>query len=387
MRVLACPAMRLAGVYALVAAIVAVVFAIAILTGPFRAVERSDYMTYHVAARIVLAGDGDCLYRVECQAAAQRELIGDEPTFERGALPYNSPPWLAAIAAPLGLLSLHVAFVIFTLLGLIVLTLGAWRLTPVGASRLLAPLLVLTAWPTVMGAIRGQLTLPVVGLLGLSVAASRFGSGAFMGFAFLKPTLVPLWVLWQVLGGHWRAVGSAAAVVVVLVALSAVVVSPEAVLAYPAHLVGVTEAGALGVHTEEMVNWRGAAERLGANGWLVVAGSLATIALVGAVWLKTSSRALGAAAAFIATPLVIPHANQHEAILAILGVLVAVTAIRSQTARLGAAALATHIVLWSGPALDAEASAWLVFGAQLAWLVIVVWVAQRYGGDPLSAGN
>jgi hypothetical protein len=380
--------MRLAGVYALVAAIVAVVFAVAILTGPYRAIQRSDYMTYHVAARIVLAGDGECLYDVECQAAAQRELIGDEPTFERGALPFNSPPWFAAIVAPLGLLSLPVAFAIFTLLGLMVLTLGAWRLTHrVGAGQLLGPLLVLTAWPTVMGAIRGQLTLPVVGLLGLSVAASRFGSGAFMGLAFLKPTLVPLWALWQLLGAHWRAVGTAAAVVVVLVALSALVVSLDAVLAYPGHLVGITEAGALGVHPEEMVNWRGAAARLGANDWLVVGGSLATLVLVGAVWLQTRSRTLGAAAAFIATPLVIPHANQHEAILAILGVLLAATAVRSRAARLVAAALVTHAILWVGPVLDPSASAWLLFGAEILWLAVVGWLAWRHGGDPLSAGT
>jgi hypothetical protein len=380
--------MRLAGVYALVAAIVAVVFAAAILTGPYRAVERSDYMTYHVAARIVLAGNGDCLYEVECQAAAQRELIGEEPSFARGTLPYNSPPWLAAIVAPLGLLSLHVAFAIFTLFGLVVLALGAWRLTPVpGAGRLLAPLLVLTAWPTVMGAIRGQSTLLVVGLLALSVSASRYRSGLLLGLAALKPTLTPLWAAWQLLGGHWRAVASAAAVVVVLVALSAVVVSPDAVLAYPAHLVGVTEGGALGVHPDEMVNWRGAAERLGADGWLVLAGSLSTIVVVGAVWLRTSSRTLGAAAAFIATPLVIPHANQHEAILAILGALLVVTAIRSLWVPLGAAALVTHAVLWAGPALDPEASAWLLFGAEVGWLLVAVWVAWRYGGDPLSAGN
>ena len=67
-RVLASGPMRIAGAYAVVAVILAATFAAGILTGDFRAIERSDYMTYHVAARIVLDGDGECLYEVECQS-------------------------------------------------------------------------------------------------------------------------------------------------------------------------------------------------------------------------------------------------------------------------------------------------------------------------------
>jgi alpha-1,2-mannosyltransferase len=369
---------RLASAYALVAAMVATYFAAAILTGPYRAVERSDYMTYHVAARIVLAGDGACLYDEECQAAAQRDLIGEEPSFVGGALPYNSPPWLATLVLPLGLLSLHVGFAIFTLVGLAVLAIGAWRITPgAGTGRLLGPLLVLTAWPTAMAAIRGQSTLLVVGLLALSVAAARYGSGTFLGLAALKPTLPPVWAVWQLLGGHWRALGTAAALILAMGLVGAVIVSPQAVLDYPAHLLRVADPAAAGVHVDEMINWRGAAERLAAAGWLVVAGSLATLGLVGATWLLTSSRSLGAAAAFLATPLVIPHANQHEAVVAIVGVLLAVAAVPELRARLAAGAIALHAVLWVGPAIHAQDSAWLLFGAQLAWLGIVVALALR----------
>jgi alpha-1,2-mannosyltransferase len=370
-------ALRLAGAYALVAAVLALVLAVGILRDPsFRAVERSDYMTYHVAARIVLAGDGDCLYEAGCQAAAQRELIGEEPSFERGVLPYNSPPWLAALVVPLGLLPLQVGFAIFTVVGLAVLAVGVWRLAPgVGASRLLGPLLVLTAWPTVMGAIRGQSTLLVAGLLALSVAAARYRSGVALGLAALKPTLAPLWAAWQLLGGHWRAVGTAAGMVALLTLLSVVVVSPQALVDYPTHLLGVAEPDAVGVHPEEMINWRGAAERLGAGGWLVIVGTLGTLGLVAAVWIRTRSRSLGAAAAFLATPLVIPHANQHEAVLASVGVLLAIAAAQRLRTPLTAAAIGVHAVLWTGPLLDAATSAWLLFAAQLAWLSAVVWLA------------
>lgn len=389
---------RWAGAYALVAAMLAFVLALAILTGPYRAVERSDYMTYHVAARIVLDGNGSCLYDARCQSDAQRGLIGEEPSFSAGALPYNSPPWLAALMVPLGLLPLWVGFAIFTLLGLLVLAWGTLRAIGVGwpsSARILAVVLVLTAWPTAMAAIRGQSTLLVVGLLSLSVGLPRYRSGLALGLSAVKPTLAPLWAVWQLLGGHWRAVGTAAAVAAALVALSAAVVSPQALIDYPAHLVGLSGQDVAGIHPAEMVNWRGAAERLGGGPVLVIAGSVATLGLVAFAWLRSSSRQLGAAAAFLATPLVIPHANQHEFVLAALGIVLAVVAVPQVRGRLATLAIGTHALLWAGVVADAQVGAWLLFSVQLAWLLIVLWLSgQPSGADrpgdvplPMDAGE
>lgn len=362
----------------MVATILALGLAVALLAGPYRAIERSDYMTYHVAARIVLDGNGDCLYDPACQADAQRELIGEEPTFERGALPYNSPPWLAALVTPLGALPLAAGFAIFTLLGLAVLAIGAWHVArPFGRARLLAPVLLLTAWPTVMGAVRGQSTLAVAGLLALSVAWSRYRSGAALGLSSVKPTLGPLWAVWLLLGGHWRALTTAAAGVLALVGVSLIVVGPAALADYPAHLMDVAGQDAPGVHPGEMVNWRGAAERLGAGGWVQWAGTAATLAVLAWTWWRTSSRPLAAAAALLATPLVIPHANQHEAILGGIGVLLVLGAARGLPAGrvLPTGAIGLHALLWAGPALGGEASAWLLFATLLAWLGVTAWLA------------
>jgi hypothetical protein len=373
--------MRIAGAYAVVATILAVAFAAGLLGGGFRAVERSDYLTYHVAARIVLDGDGECLYDVECQTRVQRELVGDEPSFERGALPYNSPPWFAAVVIPLGLLPLHVGFAIFTLIGLAALAYGTWRVAgwqgASTATRALAVILVLTAWPTVMGAIRGQATLATVGLLAVSVG----GSGVALGLATIKPTLLPVWAAWLVLHGRWRQLAVALAVATGLVLLGVLVVSPQALFDYPTHLLGVAGEDALGVHVGEMMNWRGVAERLGAGGWLVAAGTVATLGAVGLAWWRNPTVRIGAATAFLATPLVIPHANQHEAILAEIGVLLAIAGLPSMRTALGMAAIATHAALWlTGPILQAqsgEASAWLLFAATAGWLGAVVWLGSR----------
>ena len=381
---------RWAGAYALVTGILAVVFAAAILTGPYRAVERSDYMTYQTAARIVLAGRGDCLYTVACQLKAQRDLIGEEPSFARGVLPFNSPPWLAAMVAPLGLLPLRLGFAIFTMLSLALLALATWRLAWGGAgTRLVATLLVLSAWPTVMGGIRGQSTLAVAGLLGLSAAASLSGrqdwAGVHLGLAALKPTLPLIWLMRQVVVRRWRALAAAAAVVLGLVLLAIVVVSPRAVADYPQYLLNLAGGDvSAGVHVDEMINWRGVAVRLGAEGTpLVILGVAGTLAVVAAAWwwARRSARApaLGAAVSFVATPLVIPHANQHEAILAMLGILIAVATFEELRLPLAAAAIGLQGLLWIGPALTGQESAWILFLALVAWLGALAVISWREG--------
>ncbi|MGZ8563715.1 MAG: glycosyltransferase family 87 protein [Candidatus Limnocylindria bacterium] len=387
-----------AGACALLSTVAAVALAIGILGGSYRAVERSDYVTYQTAGLIVLHGDGVCLYTPACQAVAQHELIGDEPSFTRGALPFNSPPWLAALAAPLALLPLHLAFGIFTTLSLLLLGFAAWRLAWGGAAtRAVATLLLLSAWPTVMGAIRGQSSLAVAGLLGLSVMAAGSGmarrSGALLGLSAFKPTLGPLWLARMALDRRWPALLAAAGVGVVLIAISALVVSPRAVLDYPAYLLGTaSDPNALGIHVEQMINWRGAAVRLGVAGSpLAAVGVAVTLLAVVAAWWwgRGSDRAtpLAAAAAFLATPLVIPHANQHEAILASLGVLILVAALPELRGRLAAAAIASQAVLWIGPALDPQASAWLLFGMLLAWLCIAAALLWREGKRVLPSGS
>ncbi|MEP7040298.1 MAG: glycosyltransferase 87 family protein [Chloroflexota bacterium] len=391
-------ARRWAGAYAVVTGILAAVFAIAILAGPYRAVERSDYMTYQTAARIVLQGRGGCLYTEACQLQAQRDLIGDEPSFEEGVLPFNSPPWLPALLAPVGLLPLRLAFATFTLVSLALLALATWRLAWGGRpTRLLATLILLSAWPTVMGGIRGQSTLSAAALLGLSAAASVGGrrgrAGVHLGLAAIKPTLPIIWAVRLVVERQWRALAVAAAAVLGLVLLAVVVVSPTAVTEYPQYLLNLAGGDvSAGVHVDEMINWRGAAVRLGAeNTPLAIAGVIGTLALVAAAWwwARRSPRApaLGAGVAFTATPLVIWHANQHEAVLAMLGILVAIAALEELRVPLATVAISLQSLLWIGPALTGAGSAWLLFLillASLGGLAVLSWREGARYFSPVS---
>jgi len=374
--------------YAVVSGIVAIIFVAAILIGPYRAIERSDYVTYQTAAHIVLEARGDCLYTLACQSRVQRDLIGEEPSFNNGALPFNSPPWLAALLAPLGTLPLRLAFALFTLLSVVVLGFAAWRLAWGGfATRAVAVILVLGAWPTAMAVIRGQSTLGVAGLLGLSVAGTLAGrrtrSGVLLGLAVLKPTLPPIWSASLLAQRQWRTVAAAAGVAAALVVLAAVAVSPTAVADYPAFLLNLAGADtAPGVHVEQMMNWRGAAFRLGIEGGpLVMLGVIGTLLIVLAAWWWTRrsprAAALGAAVSLVATPLVLPHANQHEAILPILGILVAAAAFPDARRWLVVGAVVLHLALWTGPLLSGSDAGWLLFAASLTCLIAMVALAWR----------
>ena len=388
----------MAAAYATIALLLATGFVVAILGGGFRAIQRSDYMTYHLAGRMLLAGKGDCLYEITCQASEERSLVGEEPIVKGGPLPFNSPPTVGVLAIPFALLPLELGFDIWTILSVGVLALAAWRLAWGGRLvRFAAVALILSAWPTATAAIRGQLSIAVVAMLGLSAAAllsslnratgvhtSRPSGGILAGLASLKPTLVPLHWLWFAATRRWVQLARAIAAAAVLVAIALVIVGPRAVLDYPAYLLSAGSDTALGIHPEQMINWRGAADRVGGGAIgsaVLVMGTIVTLAFVGAVWTWTSRshRAipLAIAATFLATPLVIPHANQHEAMLAELGVLVLLAGVPPARPALVPAAIGFHSVLWLGPALSAEASGWLLFGSQLAWLVVVAAVAWR----------
>jgi hypothetical protein len=83
----------------------------------------------------------------------------------------------------------------------------------------------------------------------------------------------------------------------------------------------------------------------------------------------------------VATPLESPHANQHEAILGGIGVLLVLVAARELGAArwLAPAAIGLHAVLWAGPALGGATSAWLLFAALLAWLGVAARLASTSG--------
>ena len=200
------------------------------------------------------------------------------------------------MVAPLGWLPLPAGFAVFTLLALAVLAWGTWRAaTHAGLSalgRACWPVLVLTAWPTVMAVIRGQCHVLAAGLLGLSVGL-RLSSGLALGLSLLKPTLAPLWGAWQ-LAAALAAVGAGAGWCSLPSCSSRPWSSrPRRLLDYPGYLVGRGRRATPSACTPTRWSTGAApAERLELGLWFVWR-TLVTLALVAFAWVRSSSRHSG----------------------------------------------------------------------------------------------
>ncbi len=369
-------------VYAVLSALFAAWLVVGSLEVP-SAAARTDWMSYQAAARQVLDGHGDCLYDRDCQIAAQRDLVGSSVGLTRG-LPYNNPPSLAVLAMPMAALPLGVALAIWIVIGTLAFVIAAWKLLDGSRQpRLVPTLLALSSWPIVSAALHGQVSLPIAALLAGSVAlvlaGPPGGAGGLVGAATLKPTLVPLIVLWFAITRRWGDLMTIVSVAVLMLAIAAIFVGPGQVLAYPSYALGqLGDSNAAGIDVEQMVNWRAAGVWVGSGAagvTLVVAGSLTTTVAAIFVWLR-GNPALGIATALVATPLLVPHANQHEAALAVVAWLVLLKAYPHER-RLAAIGLAMQVALWSAVVTSASVAGQLLFAFLLISLATVVILAER----------
>ncbi len=288
------------------------------------AVQRTDQLAYQAAGRIVADGDGSHLYDPALQLDAERVIVGDAVHLTRG-LPFNNPPSLAVLNAPLASLPQWMAFTVWTGIGIGAFAWEMWQVTgdgPHGRLALLA--LALSAWPVIAAALRGQVSLLVAGVIGASAAlvtARPGASGVLLGIATLKPTLTPLYGF--ALFVHRPRVSLIAiGTVAVIVGLTIPFVGIGTWIEYPRYVLGqFNDPDAAGIHVEEMVNWRALGSWIGGTAGLVAAalGTAITLILTTWLWIRTriASPLLSMAAVMAATPLLIPHANQHEALLAV----------------------------------------------------------------------
>lgn len=377
--------------YAVLSLLFAATLALTVLTSPHRPIEQADYLAYHAAAQTALARDGACLYDEPCQQARQRALLDPSTAFSRG-LPFNNPPSLAVLLAPLGTLPYPVGFATFAFISI-----AAWAAAiasatrSLGDGRVVAILLALSAWPIVTAVLRGQVTILVGAALLWAISLvdrSPRAAGALVGIASVKPTLLPLVLGWLLVQGRWAQLGAAALTAAGLLAATALVIGPEALLAYPGHALGeLGAADAAGIEPAHMVNWRAVATWVGGEPGVAlwVVGTLATLGSVAVAWWRSGWRGpLVSAAALVATPLVIPHANEHEAVLGIVAWMVLASRPGWRPRWLVPLAVALHAVLWLGLPLWGTGAAQLAFGALLVSLAAVVALAL---GQPQLDGT
>jgi len=76
--------------------------------------QRGDFVQLYTAWSLVRGGDGPRLYDYRLQAERQRTLLNGW-TFPGGVLPFNYPPHVGLLFAPVSALPLRPAFVVWSL--------------------------------------------------------------------------------------------------------------------------------------------------------------------------------------------------------------------------------------------------------------------------------
>lgn len=179
---------------------------------------------------------------VDVVAGNREASLAGAPVFVELGTPYRAhPPTAVMIVAPLVPLGFAGAALVWLALSLLALAVLAWIVTgvfvPPGEPRLAWALLAFTAmtlWPPVLHNLeKGQWSVPIAALLALAWAAAGRGwdrrAGALIAAAGCFKVM-PFLLLGAFLArpGRWRVLAGAAGATIVLVALSVIVVGPDA---------------------------------------------------------------------------------------------------------------------------------------------------------------
>lgn len=280
------------------------------LTDPAGRPIGTDFASFHAASALALAGRPEAAYDVAAHAAAQWATTGASgfyfaffypPTFLLAVLPLAALPYLAALAAWLGL------------------TGGLYGMALRRLAGPAVPGLAMFAFPAVLvNAGHGQNGLLSAALFGFAAAfldRRPALAGVCIGLLCYKPHLAILAPVALAAAGRWRAFGAAAATVAAMVALSALAFGPQTWRGFLAGLPLAHEALEHGlVGSEKMVSAFAAVRLLGGSITLAH-GVQGVVALATAFLLARAARgadgaaigALLAAAATLGSPFLLDY--------------------------------------------------------------------------------
>jgi hypothetical protein len=238
--------------------------------GPEGYVRVTDFISTLTGALIIREGEGQHLYELETQRAAQNRVRAPLPP-AAAILPYNHLPFEALAVAPLMDLPYPIIFGLWTLLAGLAIGLSLGSLDgalpvsrPVGWVMSLAACSYL---PLIRALILGQNS-PLV-LLGLcaTYAALKRGQQGLGGVTLLlvalKPQVLPVVLLLLLLLRQWRALLIFIALILGLSVAAMLVLGPQWPLQYAQLLLGVAGwSDTAAINPAIMHNWRGFVENL-----------------------------------------------------------------------------------------------------------------------------
>jgi alpha-1,2-mannosyltransferase len=353
-----------------------------------------DFAIFYTAGKILADGQGPRLYDLRLQFEKQQEFARDVETRQKGALPYNHPPFEAVLFWPLAKLPYFPAYCVWTVANLGLLFGIAYRLrgevpwlqqAGVGIWVLAA----LAFFPVAVTLMQGQDTLWLLFCFVLAYGALRrdgeFAAGCWIGLGVFRPQfVVPLMVM-VALQRRWKVLGGFAMVGGVLGLISAAIVGWAGILHYPQFALSV-DRSATGVTAPwGMPNLHGLIDTIGSTlgaseGWVVAVTVVISAGLI-AVANRVQWRGvgpefdLGFSLAVVIAVLVSYHAFEHDLTLLLLPIALVVNFVGAR--RLGrvrrAALIAPVLVLFFTPLY-----VWLSFQMRQTHLLALVLLAWAW---------
>ncbi len=222
-----------------------------------------DFLAFHAAAQLVSGGTAaGHLYDAASITAIERHVIA-APVGAAGYMPYLTPPFGAAIQAPLGLLSEPVARVIWLLVNIPLALLCGWLATAdlPWRTRVLATACLAGTFPFFQAFVEGQWSFVMLaGCLGAVLAArSHRPAWAGLGLAVLAlkpPLLIPVLVVLLCMRA-WRTLATCLAAVSLVFVVTLPLVGWSTELEYAGFLVAVVGSHLDGAGAAGAAAWHG----------------------------------------------------------------------------------------------------------------------------------
>jgi Glycosyltransferase family 87 len=222
-----------------------------------------DFTIYYTGARLLRNGQGSALYNLAAQYRTQ--LVFAHVPIRQGPLPYNHPPFEALLFVPFTLLEYWPAYLLWTVLNLIMLAVSVALLRKHFPQFAAVPPIVLglgaTAFfPVTIGIFQGQDVILLLLLFVMAVICldreHDAAAGAFLAAGLFRPQfLVPLFVLLAI--RRWRVLIGFAPVALVLAGISVAIMGWRGPLDYVRFVLHVEKTGAGGFGPQAVPNLRG----------------------------------------------------------------------------------------------------------------------------------
>lgn len=378
---------RLTGLFLL-----AITLILAVKGVPYPRLRRGyqDFTAFYGAAEMIRSGQGAKLYDLKAQYQLQKQFAPDVP-IRQAALPYNHPPFEVLIFLPFTYLDYLPAYLVWTLLNLVILGLSLSVVRKTFAEvAILSPVfvfLIATAFaPVVTALMQGQDSILLLLLVIVSLSSlednNDVAAGVGLGLALFKFQLaLPLVLILAI--KRPRLLLGFAPMAALLATFSAILIGWRGAASYVPFVLHLEKTGAGGaISAGSMPNLRGLVARLpGVHDGSAIALMLAlacSIAAMGiAIW-QVGRRGVSIRFAFViatvTTMMVSYHLNPHDMTCLLPVVLLLFAAPRAETRR-GMQADVVLLVL-----------VYLIFYGSLLWpwlspwwcVPVLIWICWKF---------